>query len=420
MKKAVNAILLIGMLLSLILALKISFLPVLEILPNRVKTFFVTTAESHNKFSLLYDLSVGFVISSIFYFIVEELPEKVKLIKAKKLICSQVNQLVLGMEQIISLITSKYGCPYEFELITQKDFLHLDGDCDTPNQEISYTTAVYDNNKNRKTGTRSFGTLNTIIKNDIEGIVTSIALIKKYEYFYAENFGLVECIRNIENCSMIQYYRKNKQECFLLQGTSKAILEFIKLYRQLKKLNFNTEYTITTLETEEDTKKYREDRESGKLLQNVIANQQKRHALSISNLSVVIFGKKYSTTILVKQMQRNFEAYYIPIDQIDIEHVRNAKYVVLVVDTESINKIKYLCQHIDNPINVILLSEQLLINKSKADIVKFKNITLVDEIYFKSIFRFKNTPIIINKNEPSEESINKIAEKIQNIVFEKK
>ena len=52
---------------------------------------------------------------------------------------------------------------------------------------------------------------------------------------------------------MIRYYaidddKKKNTPCFLLEGTSAAMIDFVNLYSELLKCKFHTEYTITTLD----------------------------------------------------------------------------------------------------------------------------------------------------------------------------
>lgn len=86
MKKVINWILLVGTVISIIVALKYSSLPVPEFIPARLSEFWVSSMEEQQEYVLLYDIAVGFILSAWFYFVVEEIPDRVRKHKAKQLI----------------------------------------------------------------------------------------------------------------------------------------------------------------------------------------------------------------------------------------------------------------------------------------------------------------------------------------------
>ena len=162
MKKRINYALLIITILCLVIAIKLSSMPVFEFLPNPIKSFFITAPHTQEQFSFIYDLAMGFILSALFYFIVDVVPEQIKIHKAKKLLSHQVNRLLEYMEQIISIIVSVYERNPNLNELTNKDFLILDGETIIANQEISYLTTTYYSNGKRETAVHSYGTPNRI------------------------------------------------------------------------------------------------------------------------------------------------------------------------------------------------------------------------------------------------------------------
>lgn len=90
----------------------------------------------------MYDVAVGFILSALFYFIVDEIPELVKISKAKKILSKRVNLLHQHMNVIIKLITLNYGIAEDLYSLTRKDFLILDGNTSETSKEISYHIEV--------------------------------------------------------------------------------------------------------------------------------------------------------------------------------------------------------------------------------------------------------------------------------------
>lgn len=424
MKKIINWILLLGTVISTIVALKYSSLPVPVFVPDRLSEFWISSIEEQQEYVLLYDIAVGFILSALFYFVVEEIPDRVRKHKAKHLINLQINQLLEHMEQIISIVIAKYKRNGNLKELAQKDFLILDGETRLSMEEISYlTTTYYTKTRKKKTAVHQYGTVNNAVKDNLKYILDNISQIKNYEYFYASDSLLVECLRRIEGCNLIRYYHKNndilkKTPCFQLHGTSTAMVEFVSLYLQLLKLKFHTEYTITTLDSKEVTERYHNDRETGALLQSVFDIQKERQEIATANPTVVISSRKYTTDILISQLKQRLTATYFFIDDIQKESLEGFKFIVFVVDSISKNAVIHLLKEIDMQSEILLLTERNIFRKGIKDKNRH-NKRIIGEIFFKSCFKAKYLPVVYYKEEPSEKSIVAIASQIETILYGK-
>lgn len=312
MRKIINWILLLGTIISVSIALKYSALPVPEFMSEKLAGFWITTIEEQQQYVLLYDVAVGFMLSALFYFVVDEIPDRVRMYKAKTLIEVPINQLLEHMEQLISVVLAKYERNQCLKELSQKDFFVLDGENQISMEEISYlTTTYYVKNCKKKTAIHQYGTVNKLVKENLKQIVDNISNIKNYEYFYASDNLFVEYIRQIEGCKLIQWYldgnandKTKNIPCFRYATTSNAMFEFVELYLCLLKHKFHTEYSVTTLDTKEETDKYHMKRESGAMLQEVVDLQNERKNKALHNLTAVISSSKYTTNILVSQLKK--------------------------------------------------------------------------------------------------------------------
>lgn len=186
MKKVINTILLLGTAISTYIALKYSTLPFPSFLPDNWPTFWTSSTEDQQKYVLLYDIAVGFIMSALFYFIVEEIPDKIRIRKAKQLINAEINQIAEFMEQIISIVIQKYNRERSFKLLSQKDFLILDGETQRASENISWKTTTYVVKRKRIQNTiHQYGNIDKLIKDNLKEILDKISIIKNYEYFYA-------------------------------------------------------------------------------------------------------------------------------------------------------------------------------------------------------------------------------------------
>ena len=64
-------------------------MPVFTFLPDYIKSIFITSSSIKEQYSFVYDVSMGIILSALFYFIVDVIPEKIKIHKAKKILSFQ-------------------------------------------------------------------------------------------------------------------------------------------------------------------------------------------------------------------------------------------------------------------------------------------------------------------------------------------
>lgn len=426
MKKIINWSLVLLSIFSIGIALKYSALPVLGFLPDGIARFWITTPEEQQKYVLLYDVSVGFILSAIFYFIVDEIPDQVRRYKAKRLLNSHVNQLLENMEQLISVVIAKYERNSNLKALAPKDFLCLNGETKLASEEVSFSTATYyRKNGKKKTAIKRPSTISNLVKSNLAHIVRKIGIIKNYEYFYATDDALVECIRNIECCDLVKYYLKDgetgkeKTPCFRLHGTNKAMDEFIQLYLKLKALNYHTEYSVTQLDSKAETEKYRTERESGTLLMGVLALQDEHKTLANDNPTVVIYGGKYTTKILVTELVKNIIAVPQTIEEASKKDLSGYKYAILLLDSSSIQSIISIIKKGHLPPNIVLLTERNILPKRFTYWQRKFGLKIVAELYFKSTVQISALSIIFNRQEPSEKNIADISKKVEDIIYGK-
>lgn len=423
MKKIINYTLLLLTIISTTVALKYSSLPIPEFLPPKIACFWITSSEEQQQYILLYDLSVGFILSALFYFIVEVIPERIRIFKAKKLIENYTNQLVEKMEQIVSVVITKYSRNPHLNQLAQKDFLILNGETATAQQEVSYVTTPYLVKSGKKcTGVHSYSTIDKLIKDNLKHIVGQLQTIKNYEFFYAGDDRFVETIRKIENCKLIRCYlpkSDNSAPCFLYFDSSNAMIEFVQLYLELLKCKFHTKYCITTLDSEEETQQYHADRQNGTFLKQASEINRERLNRAIVNPTIFISGTKYTTDILISELKRNIAASYISLRDVENTDLSNFKYAVFIVDSEAREFIINLLNNNKLTPQIILITEQNIIKRNTTSQIKNASNQIVVELFFKSAFYIKHIPGLFIKEEPSRETIGTIYKELEATLYSK-
>lgn len=133
MKKYINALILALTIFCLIGAIKLSTLPLLPCFSEC--SFWYTSAMERESFLLLYDIFVGFLLSALFYFLVDVIPEMLKLHRGRRLISNYINSLLESMEKILSICFQVYKIDTAEPYV--KDLVKLQGSVSYANEEIS-------------------------------------------------------------------------------------------------------------------------------------------------------------------------------------------------------------------------------------------------------------------------------------------
>ena len=195
------------------------------------------------------------------------------------------------------------------------------------------------------------------------------------------------------------------------------MIDFVNLYLELLQRRFHTEYTVTVIDSKEETEKYLNDRESGAFLQYAIDIQSKRYNTALNNPTAIIYGSKYTTNILVFQLKRKLAASYISIDDVEVDKLNAFKYVVFIIDSSTKDLITDILNTNDITSSILLLTEQRVLKKSVIGKIRNKNI--IGEFSFKVATHICGFPLILHKKEPSEKTIADIQHKIETKLYER-
>lgn len=398
--------------------IKLTAIPVYVFVPKSIKLKCISSDLTRKTYLLIYNLAVGYILSIVFYLIVNVIPEKIKVSKAKQLIKKQMNQLLESMEKIISIILKLYDIDIKLKDIALKDLLTLDSNIIYKNIEIAYLTETYYNNGKRKVGVKSYSNFSEYIKNNITVILDTIKYMRDFEYFYNSEIDVIELIRTIEKCKFISCYNKktlNDNQCFKLADTSTSFYEFIILYLKLRKLKYHSEYTISSLIEKDEAKQYINKVKSGELLNNA-GNfwQEVNKAYKLTN-AVIVYYDDYNTDILIKQLKKRVGGNYIEVNSIKKQYLENSKLAIFVIKRKTIKQFKNIISNIENQIEAIVISENYIGKKNYNFMKNNPKIKVIQYLSYKSSFKICN--VLLNKEHPTEEEMKHIVNSIYNYIL---
>ena len=301
----------------------------------------------------------------------------------------------------------------------------LDGETIISNEKNVFTTESFHLNKNKPLiPITSSDTINDLVKNNLIDITKSLALIKKYEYFYATDVNFVQCIQQIENCDLIRFYYTDKSDesplsCFMLHGTSNAMAEFVELYLKLKSFKIHTQYTVTTLASKEEHEKYFNDITSGKIFQNILGINNEWNTIYFNNPVLLIRSNHYNSKILTENLPDRVPLKDISFEDLSKITLSDYKYIIFVVDATTRKSVISFFNNTTIEAKILLLTEQRICRRGIKHKINAKNLKILDEIFFRSSFKLPFISIPFFKKEPSEKSILNIAIQIEDLFYGK-
>lgn len=240
-------------------------------------------------------ISIGFT-AGIFELIVNYLPLRKKDRIAKKIMAENLNKIISSMEGIISVTLKIFNISKTIEEIALKDTSQincmnkqLNGNINHSSDKLIASATIYYTKKNK----RKYGinpeliTYNEYIKQCISVIEENLNKIQKFNYFYEHNIDFVKIISQLSICKFIICYRynnKNDIKCFLFSTTESMFIDFVKIYKELLKMNYHTEYSITTPKLGLEAENY--DMQRPKLIKNkhglfLISNNKEKLKIEI-------------------------------------------------------------------------------------------------------------------------------------------
>lgn len=424
MQKKFNFILVVLSSVCLWAAIKYSSMPIPKWLPQNIAAYISSTMQEREEYAILYDLAIALLASSIFYFIVDVIPQIIRTRMSKIILRQYFNSLVASMEKVISVVVQQYGINSDLHQLTEKDFMIMNGDDDTPKAFLSVKQSLYDNRgvKINET-TYSPESMNEIIVSRLDIIEKMAKTIRNNEYLYASNLALVACIRNIEESTLVFMYKKENSNvfpkphtisCFSYENTSVHMLKFVVLYLELLKYKYHKQYTRTTIDRVQVHPAKNYNIQDG--INYSIHIQQRRKELAVKYPMSVICSNQFNSKVIATELQNFFGATIIDIESVQATDLMYDS-VVIIIDKSSLKMLNRLVRKTDSCQKIILLTEHCVSQKSYRQLFAHRDANDVYEIHFRSSWRIPLTNIQINKDEPTSQTISIINQQIEKYIY---
>lgn len=418
MKKRVNFALLMIFIISILLALKYSALPIWSQLPVTLKNWFTISNSELTELVFFYDLFIGISVSCIFYFFVEFIPNKIHIYESRKLLSYEIELLLRDMNFIICTIRYIFQIEVPIKHICEKNLLIINGKANIKKNGF-YLEQVY-SNKGIKKGKRITGVETTYeypkcISSTLKSISDRLNNISIKEGFYSIDLQFAETIILLKDNKFINHYKDGEKTnvCFLFADTSKNLMEFINLYKILLKKNYHNRYMNFHYLSDEEINN------RPKKLDDLFEFIEKRNdKLKKLNPCLIYNGLDSNSKIIANELTSIFGNEVYVYTESTIPMLINNNLIVVILGTgflsedkqynEFLEKVDFKGKH------VIVLKEYILKKNCKGLDIIGDELLSRKTFYFKSSIQIKS--VYINKEYPTRDSISKINKYIYDFI----
>lgn len=266
----------------------------------------ITFLENKDYYTVMYDVAIGILLSIIFYFIVDFIPQYHRKKLGFKLIQVSYSRLLSHIETLLSITKQYYSLEQELKDLTLIEWSKINNK--TPNvEEFVYTVSntknkkcVIKNNISIPSGVRSPVTLDNIAKGCLINIEKNLNSIFLYESYFVEDTKFFMYLTQLRNSRLIDRYT-SKYVYNSLAETYKNIYELQKIYLGLKKYNLHYFESNSIIDVSEEALQYHKDLKSNALIQKLIDFYKRENEIySTTTRRIFYQDKKHSKSIADK------------------------------------------------------------------------------------------------------------------------
>ena len=404
MKRNLNWSLFLVFIISLLMTLKYSQLPVWSTLPDKISNWFVISEKEVVDYVFLYDLFMGICTSYIFYIFIEFIPNKIHNHDSKKLLSYDIELLLRDMKFVIDVIKYIFGINIPIKDISEKDLLIINDKINI-NKKGFFLEEVFSNKLTSKgkriTGIETSYEYPKCINNTLKQVNERLKNISSKEGYYSIDSDFAKTIILLKDNRFISWYKNgdNSNECFIFSNTSSELIKFINLYKKLVMKRYHDRYRKFTFLTDEEVNN------RPKILEEVnkIVNERNKEFQKL-NPCLIYNGLDNNSKIIANRLINIFGSQEYMITNEGVPKLDKNNLVVVVLGT-GLSKMDEKYERLLEGISfegkhVIILKQYVFIrNSSCLKMIKNQPSLSNKVVYFKTSVKIKS--IYIYKEHPN-------------------
>lgn len=340
-------------------------------------------------------LFTSFVVTTVFYFITNYLPDKEKEYKALVVCENNLSNIYTYMSEVISTMSLIANIQDDDDKLDKKE-KEIIRNIKIKKKQIWYKKIAYDTKNNIKRCEIEYINLYSILKTDSKKILKEVETIKKVPIFNSLDINLNIIISNIGDSGLLKRLNEMIESTEILSDRAiiieDAFNEFIVNYKKLTKYRFDKQknkYKIATAEEIEKEKKRKTEREKqvsyylNKQINDVLEVICIHMSKIISNISkVVLLNDGKNSTINIKSL------YLILKENSEYVIEETTKMKMIMSTTVEVDAKQIICSIFD--LELLNILNNIDENDLTNELSKCSNIDNIVEEFKNAYLQLKN------------------------------
>lgn len=377
--------------------------------------------------TVLYDLLMGIILSTIFYFVVDYYPHHRRKLAGYRLIQLPISNVLASMETILSITKSVYAIDGELKNFVLRDWkVMFNNDDSISRQFVLYISSE----KNRKCRMRnsyhipapviSPRTLNDVVRYELKTIKKNLDEIFTYESYFADDMKLFEYLTKLRNSSLFENYIETYSFNYM-SDTYIHIYEIQVLFFNLSKYNIHYYNRNSIIDTSEKASRYQQKFNSGRSMDEWHSFMKKKSMMMSETDRVTYYKPGNHEEYIAKELANDFDtkliAYTTNDNSLDLDNDMNIIVANVFECIKIILRRNFNGHDVRNKLAFFVIDLKFLglfLKRSMVKKITSWNITL---FFIPSSFTLFGN--IINKENPTVNNIGIIRQAIDKELLEK-
>lgn len=283
---------------------------------------------------LEYDMFMGILLSIIFYFIVDYIPQYSKKKRGFKLIQYQLSAVLSSIQKILNVTKDYYHIEGDLYYLTSRDWDAMSDERDPTLEQVVINTKSKKNKKCKiknsyyvPAGSRGPNNIHSIIRSELKTIKTQLDEIFTYESYFVDDVNLFESLTKLKNSKLLELYTE-KYTFNYFSNTYDYMYELQNIYLTLKKQNIHYYDSVSMIDTSKEAKEYLQKYNSNKLMPLWNSFQEQRNKAFSNTTRFIFFKSGQLNEAIASKISKNFEADLLEINSQNLDLSNNINIVI--------------------------------------------------------------------------------------------
>lgn len=224
---------------SLLISFLFSNIPHEKFLPD----FLCISSENKEMFSIIYDISIGVLVSFIFLIFIQTIPNYVNKKNINSKLINHFNNSLTSIEILLLGVMKLYDINENIHSINKNTFVKINGTNDKSDLNLSYTISYNSSKEINEICDDNINSLLLKCKSSLDHLTSKVSL--EYSLSNVVDNDLIKILVELSNSRLFSMYINTSNfKPFVFNNTSDILFELYQNYLKLKKMKITTKKNL--------------------------------------------------------------------------------------------------------------------------------------------------------------------------------